>query len=531
MSQTARKFISLLISCALLLTCVSGCGSDSGKKYKSLFEKGIVMVNGIQIRTIDLDAPEGCFAEYFEIDGLKNQTVEDQINRRIKRTMDDMRKEEFIPPYRGISLKMKQYSDMNRMYHMYMFPEFNCNNILSVNAACYMWFNDESGSTEFSYSYVLPMTFDLSTGKELALSDFFAPGTDYIEMINRNIDQCLMKSGFDGESNEFSPYSDLAVVSPFKSIKPGQKFLVGREGNICLYFDYDTPEFYAWFHPYPIALSSDEIDGALLPFRAAGQRLYEEEGKLCRFSARYDTQTVARSDTSDSRRVFSGQYKYLKDTPEKIVRQMEAITFDKEHLPVSDEVIKKKAAKILGKKKGMILSGDINTNACFNRSPVYYSFVTQINYSVTTEDAWTPENPNPEYFSAIYRTVYCFDADGNRLDYRSLFLEPEKADQLLEKAFLSSLSQAAEEAEDGIQWNSDRARLLVEKMLGHINGAALETEMMSLSYDLSIQETEKIIEQTLGITENAYSVMSCLLSVSYTDIGCEHFSCFKEVFE
>ena len=510
----------------------AGCENDSEKKYKGLYENGIVTVNRIQIRSMDLDVPNGCFAEYFEIDGLKDQNVEDLINRRIKSTMDDMRKEAFIPPYRGISLKLRQYSHANRTYHMYISPQFNSNNILSVSADCYMWFNDESGSTEFSYSYVIPMNFDLSTGKELALSDFFAPGTDYIEMINRNVDKHLMSGGFDGENDEFGGYAAPSLVSPFKSIKPEQKFLLDSDGNIRLYFDYDTPEFYSYFHPFSLTLSSDEMDSALLPFRAAGQQLCEEEGKLCRFMARYDDKPVTKSDNTDTGSSFDGQYKYLEGTPEKIIHQLEAITFDKEHFPVSDVVIKKKAAKMLGKKKGFNLSTDIRTNACFNKSREYYSFIRQINYSVTTADAWTPANPYPDYFSAIYRTAYCFDSGGNSLEYRSLFHHPERADTLLKKAFMISLGRTVEEMEpDGIGWNSDQAQQLVEKMLGHISGAALETDSISLSYDLSFKEIEDMIGECLGITENVYSVMNCLLVVSYSDIGCEHLAFFKEAFE
>ena len=532
MSRTACKFISLLTACALLFMCASGCGNDSGKKYRSLYEKGIVIVNGIQIRTIDMDVPGGCFAEYFEIDGLKNQTVEDQINRRIKNTMDEMQKDEFTPPYRGISLKLKQYGNLNRTYHMYISPQFNCNNILSVSATYYMWFGDENGSNEFSYSYVIPMNFDLSTGKELALGDLFPPGTDYIEMINRDIDKCLMTAGFDGDNREYGSYPDLALVSPFKSIKPGQKFMLDRDGNICLYFDYDTPEFFSGYHPYPISLSSEEIDGALLPFRAAGQQLCEDEGKLCRFMARYDQDTIERSDNTDTGRSFYGRCKNLKGTPDKILRQVEAITFDKEQFPVSDKVIKKKAAKKLGRKKGFNLSNDINTNACFNKSREYYSYIRQINYSVTTDDAWTPANPYPDYFSAIYRTAYCFDADGKRLEYRMLFRQSESADRQLKEVFTHNLGRTAKEIEsEEMGWTDDQARQLVEKMLGHINGAALEADSLSLSYDLSFEETEDIIKECLGVNENAYSVMSCLFSASYSDIGCENLAFFKEVFE
>ena len=532
MSQTACKIISLLISCTLLFVCVTGCGNNGEKKYRSLFEKGIVIVNGIQIRTIQMDVPSGCWADYFEIDGLKNQKVEDQINSKIKRTMDEMQKDEFIPPYRGISLKLKQYSDLSKTYHLNISPQFNSNNILSVLAACYMWFTDESGSTEFSYSYVIPMNFDLSTGEELALSDFFAPRTDYIEMINRNVDKYLLSGGFDGGSDEYGGYSTPTLVSPFKGIKPDQKFLLDSEGNLRLYFDYDTPAFYSYYHPSLLTLISDEFDGDFISFRAVGQQLYKKEEKLCRFMSQYNEKSETKSENTDTGRNFYGRYKYLEGTPEKIIKQVETLSFDNEKFPLSDDALKKKAAKKLGKKKGFNISTDVSTSACFNKSRDYYSFIRQINYSVSTDDAWTPANPNPDYFSCIYKTAYCFDSSGKSLEYRSLFKQPKSADDLLKKTFLSSLSKTAEEMErDGIEWRDDQAQQLVEKALGHINGVALEPDSLSLSYDISFQELEDMIADCLGISENIYSVINCLLLTSYSDIGCENLVFFNEAFE
>ena len=50
MSQTACKFIRLLIFCALLFVCVTGCENSEEKKYRSLFEKGVVIDNNIVMK-------------------------------------------------------------------------------------------------------------------------------------------------------------------------------------------------------------------------------------------------------------------------------------------------------------------------------------------------------------------------------------------------------------------------------------------------------------------------------------------------
>ena len=534
MWRTVCKFISLLTAFALLLGCLAGCGGESPaeKKARLLFEKGIITANNITIESREAARPEDSSAlyfdaQYFAIDGLKDQAVEDRINQRIFDVMDEMCQGVYLPPYRGITVKIKQYGDLVQTLHIYVTPEFNGNNILSVSAACYVWFTAENGSTDFSYSYVAPMNFDLSTGEEMTLQDFFPSRKDYLELINLSVDEGLMQGGFDGEHPSDGNYiNDLAVVSPFQSISPDQKFLISGNGDLRLFFDYDTPEFFVEFHPCELTISSDKLDGALNLFRFSGEQLCEGDETNCFFAARYDEKPVYKTEWTGERCSFYGRYKYLEGTPEAGIHQAESLTFDKERLPVSEDEIRQTAAKKIGGKKQYNLTVDVRNDVCYSKSQDYFSYIRQTNYYV---DTWTETDPDTDNFNAVYTTAFCFDSSGKRLDYRSLFNHPESADKLIKVVIVQNLEEEKKYA--SVKWTEEQAQNLLETLLPHLNGAALQTDSLSLSYDIPYWEIYDMITDCLGEMEDGYSVMEGISRINYRDLGCENLVFFKDAFE
>ena len=536
MSQTVCKFVSLLTACALLLGCLTGCGNEKEKKYKRLFDQGIVLANSVTVRTIDYDVPSGCYAEYFEIDGLADQAVEERINNRIFVEMEEMCRGEFIPPYRGIALKMKENADRASAFSVHIVPGFNSNNILSVNAACHFYFARDDYDNQFGYSYAVPMTFDLTTGEEMTLGDLFAPGTDYIGLLSRNVDECLMSGGFDGEYNEMGEYSSLRLVSPFKGLRPEQKFLINENGDIDLFFDYDTPEFYTHYNHVTLTLTSDMLGDGFTPFRVAETPLYEQEETNCLFVRRFDENPVEKTVWTDEIVGYYGRYHYLGGTPEKVVRQAEKITFDERQLPVSRQELEERVSRETGGKKKYEIITEVKTDACFNRSQRYYSFVRRTFYTVST---WT--NPDSDFKTSTYSytNAYCFDSDGRRLDYRSLFTQPENADELIRNAFLGTLKE--QQAYSRLKWSDEQAQTLAERLLSHLNGAALDAEYLTVSYDFSFWDFHDVITDCLGKAgspedpddENAFHTEDLAWELNYlryADLGCENLVCFKDAF-
>ena len=231
-----------------------------------------------------------------------------------------------------------------------------------------------------------------------------------------------MSGGFDGEYNEMGEYSSLRLVSPFKGLRPEQKFLINENGDIDLFFDYDTPEFYTHYNHVTLTLTSDMLGDGFTPFRVAETPLYEQEETNCLFVRRFDENPVEKTVWTDEIVGYYGRYHYLGGTPEKVVRQAEKITFDERQLPFSRQEMEERVSRETGGKKKYEIITEVKTDACFNRSQRYYSFVRRTFYTVST---WT--NPDSDFKTSTYSytNAYCFDSDGRRLDYRSLF-NPER---------------------------------------------------------------------------------------------------------
>ena len=533
MSRTACKFISLLVSCALLFGSLAGCSGENRakEKYRLLMEKGIVIDNGITVSNLSDNTAANVTADYIRIDGLKDQAAEDKINRRIRAVVEEMRDSDFIPPYRGISLRLnqikKQCADPVVKRSIIAYTEYNSNNLLTVNASCYVYYYDEDDSYLLSYSYAVPMNFDLTTGSELTLKDCFAPGTDYIELVNRGVDQCLMTTGFDGTQEEFGQYSHITTVSPFKTVRPEQKFLISSSGELSLYIDYDTPEFYTDNFYLALTLPWESLGTSFMPYRVSKKPLWESDETKCRFTARYNDRS---SDQSAADSTFYGSCRYSQYTPETLVKKAESLTFDSRRMPITEQEVKKRAAGKLGTKKKIRISRTVFTNACPIRSSGYYAFTRQLNLTAMPADAWTPDNPDPKVYDINYNTSYCFDREGNPIEYYSMFNDPERADALLEQAIPKSIRRIAKENHAALNMTDEQAVELVRQLIPHIDGAAPQLTFLTISYRLSDEELNAIIMKTLDEPEPNYSVYDGLRNVDYSELGCGNLVFFNQAF-
>lgn len=115
---------------------------------------------------------EGTLNGIYLISGLKNKSVEDKINNRIKEAADT------------VCSKLAQCIDDMRMV-----ITANYFNILSAYIFQYDYYSDNTISRQYEY-----LTFDLNTGDELSFDDLFPK--------NANIPSLLFKSFYDGLSTK-----------------------------------------------------------------------------------------------------------------------------------------------------------------------------------------------------------------------------------------------------------------------------------------------------------------------------------------
>lgn len=538
MWRIACKWLCLLSAGALLLGSVAGCSSKSQIQYNQLFLRGIVIDNQLTvIEHVEDDSNDPRYST-FEIDGLKNASVEDSINRRIANVFDGMCSGEFLPPYRGMSVKLRQYDSYHKTQYVSVFPVFNANHLLSVSCSCSVWYNNDDYSDYFGYSYEVPLNFDLSTGEELTLKDLFASGTDYIGLINDKVDRYLLTNGFDSgsEGADWMLSSETTLVSPFKGIEPDQKFYIARDGTVCLLFDYDTPAFYTGFHALPVSLDMRDAGDKWTPYKAPGRSLFESEQVDCRFLSGYTDRHASRGDDWKPRVHFAGEYSYREDMPEAVIQQLEAMTFDQANMPIRLDEVEKRANEKLDKSKKKNIYVHTMTNFSGIGSTDYFGFSRTYSCDVSEIDAWTETNPDPITYSLIYETSYCFDREGKLLTLSDLFKRPEQANELLEKAMLANLKQKAEASDVDRVWDEEQARAYVKQLLPHINGTSVQTDCFYLSFDLTYVEFDDMLVEFFGNAtgESDYiwktDFKSGVSFLTYHDLGCENLTIFSDVF-
>lgn len=526
-----RTVCSLLCAAAVCVTLISGmagCSQNARSLQKQLFAKGIVTANNLTVKEISKNHEDSTFLTYFEIDGLKNQAVETKINNRIREVFDFMCSDEYIPPYRGISVRLRQCQSLRQSRSVNLYPTFNCNNLLSVSAYCSVAYPsaEEGYLYAFDYSYEIPLNFDLTTGEEIMLKDLFAADTDYLDLIDRAVDEQLMKSGYDSGTEDFQQelISETMLAAPFRGIKPEQKFYLAEDGYICLLLDYDTPAFYTGFYPLILSLSANDLGDALELFKIPkGQPLYDSDETVYHFMAGTTDKSVDRTFQPKSNFEIYGEYHYQNSMPEAVVNQLDAVTFDEKYRPVDTDEIYEQMAQLYGTSDwhmnvtSLTYGGRIKSTDYFSAERSYLVYAGP-------EEAWLLDNPVT--YEQSYNTRYCFDREGQLLDIAALFTEPEQADALIKQAMTENLVRELEQSDETIPDG-----VLLEKyarmLIPHINGVNLYTDSLLLSFDLSESQMREMVYECFGdAVNNDYLYILSASTLHYQDIGCQNLIVF-----
>ena len=524
MSQIVNKIGAFLLSAALLLglsacspadphTDNSDClGKAKAELYSGLFAKGLTLENNLTVKTIH--APEDPeWAGYLSIDGLNDSAVQDKINARLKAVYEEMRNGDYIPPYRGIVQKLRQAEGGSSERTVVMNEEFNANGLLSVISCCMTQYLDPAGENVFDCSYDRTLTFDLATGEELSLADLFSEGTDFIELLNDKMDAYLLKKGFDNAaedaSEEFIYGSDLKLVAPFTSIKPGQKFYISGDGQLVLILDYETPEFmldYRGRQVFP------DIDEAFLP-ASVGRGLFRDATETYRLPVRSidpllttsEHKTITRPDGFE----ISADYALNSGLPEAVTNRIAEICTDG-FFPTDLNEFKSRAGEAAGGRE---------VNIGVERSCYFNTVADYIGLTVSDQAySWMPEELDERLWYGNDR-YFCFKgSDPEPMKYTDVFKQPEKARELTEKAMADQLSDAA-------GFDRKDAEALAALLFPHMSGFYVDTDGLCLSYDLGVTELEELFCEALHTDSDRYSGLYCS-SISYRALGCENLTLF-----
>lgn len=527
MWRTVCSLLCLAAICVTLTGGMTACSQNSKATQKQLFAKGILTENNLTFEDITKEHTQTSFALYYEIDGLKNQAVEDTINRRIREVFDLLYSDDYIPPYRGISVKLRQYQQYPKSLSVGMYSSFNSNNILSIVTYCYVTYSYEQDDNydAFGYGYEIPLNFDLTTGEELTLKDLFAADTDYLDLLNRAVDEKLLQSGYDSgsETPDQEMPSETVLTSPFKGIKPSQKFCLGDNGDICLVMDYDTPEFYTGFYPDILSFSVDEFGDALELFRLSKGSIYDSDETVYQFMVETADQSVNRTSRPKEKLEYYGEYRYRDGTPEAVLQRLNDITFGEAYQPTETEDIYEQMVQLYGD-SDWVMNVTLLTYGDNIRSPDYFSASRSCSmYAyLQNEEEWD----DPVTFEQSYQTMYCFDRKGNPVAFADLFAEPEKAQDLAARVMTEHLLQALERAGDAVPERAAAERY-VQKLLPYINGVSVSADCLYLSFDLPNLQLQEITADSFDAIEGIeYLYIQSVSTLPYRDIGCENLVIF-----
>jgi len=324
MLKSNKQFISISIL-LLSLMFLAGCSSDiepsteqtspesnsnidpvkyehMGKAISAPVEIPYLIDNPIEIITINVPNSVNSQQDYFQIDGLADQAVEDKINKDIKDLFDQLvpyTTGEKIAPFRGIKSNLQPDYKVDSSSISVM-PQFNSNNVLSV--AAYLGGSYYNSTDEYIYFSMLEtLNFDLNTGDIFTIEDVFVNNVDGLAIINDAIVNELDRTRL-FTSNDYEEYTSFPLTAPFKGISNNQKFFLTYDG-ICIVIDHNNPEFDTGFVYNSVYIPFYSVKGDIAiteRFYDKGKSIFTNEVASKRFlseNQRYESRTYNKNGT------------------------------------------------------------------------------------------------------------------------------------------------------------------------------------------------------------------------------------------
>ncbi len=512
----------------MLLTCLCGCG-ESGQteiqnhgnavanEYSDMYrQKSVMRENNITVEDIPVDS-SFAYSGYVAVHGLKDEKVEQSINEQIKQMFDRLYDDSYYPPYRGMKLRLAQFEEKHEQYEIRrdvnVYNMFNFNGVLCVYAYLDIMLED-GDNTFWSIGEADALTFDLATGEVLTLADFFDKNTDYIALLNKEVDDYLMKNGFDSGSEEKSidfeyvAGPSITLTAPFKGIKPEQKFFVDYQGGINLVMDYETPEFRVG--DFPITLDLDRDVNQVLCSNGKYNDIFTDNAEnLCLVENVNDyTKKVDIFESFEAGQNFKVYLNLVTSSalPEKVGAAVEEVMRDYEHAPI-DVTAQYRFAKATADFSDWSMSCMKNASLVCVRDYVGV-------YDMMYVDI---ESDYQYYDSCMMFTTFKGD-NPEPLRIENVFVNPADASALIEKAIIDNLVRKyGEEIEPD-------ARAIASELCTRVSGFIVQPDLFNLSFNMPINELQSMIDEHFD-TELAISPYEVGL-VSYRDIGCENLNIF-----
>ena len=216
--------------------------------------------NNINVEYVTVSQED--YSNYIRISGLKNKSVEQDINRQIREAFYSLYENPELPPYVGIEARLKAFEEgATEDNFVSVFAVSSFNNMMSV--ILNRRYHTYRGSFYDEYTYLSvedlhTLNFDLNTGKQIRFTNLFPDGTDGLAYVNGLISDYSKSPEAPPNPHEYYDYerSMPKFVSAFRGIDENQKYYIdGSSGNLVIVFDYENPEVFSDFMPSEFSVS------------------------------------------------------------------------------------------------------------------------------------------------------------------------------------------------------------------------------------------------------------------------------------
>ena len=183
--------------------------------------------------------------QYPQINELSDSTVQDGINTVLRETAMNAENEGLQNAYELVKVKEDGYTGSPNMCETYFdySVKYNQNGLLSLILMDYQYAGGAHGNT-IQTAY----TFDLQTGKVLALSDLMKNDSGYVSYINSAVRQGIDERVKAGNLYEFED-------GKFQSIKDDQNYYLSNSGVVIYFQQYEYFPYVSGIQEFQIGFS------------------------------------------------------------------------------------------------------------------------------------------------------------------------------------------------------------------------------------------------------------------------------------
>lgn len=501
---------------------------------KSSFSGYTVRMNNLQYHLIDSsnrlnessDEPP-----YHRIDlmieGLKDKSLEEKINTKIISQVNEFTDLKRVPDAQGIkALQAKGLDPAKfRSKEVYVMPYCNMGNILSlaVYSSAYYKLSDESF---IPLSECKTFNIDLNSGKEICISDLFADNVDGIKYLNDAVNEAISKIGtYDNPFIDiyFDEDYTLSLAGAFTGLKENQKYyLNGKNGNLVLIFDKETPEFHSRDGVSLLQIDITEV-AAFDRFIFEGENIYESDElvyNLIQRPLRADM-NLSSFDKYDPIPEITGViiidspvYKELTEAQQRFVSfSDEDIAEIKNIFTEKTESFRRQYAVDTTRYEGHLESHGLRYGnyICLSRNEIHY---------MSRDDIWKPLFSDTSYETRCYKI-----GEDEPLKIEDLFKDPENWKEKVAPAIAkSALNYFGPSSSTPL--NPDLMLQMGRDLLDYCTSFSITGDSLRFSYSPPEGFLYDYLPADIKLLENYYYFEYFAESIPFADIGCEHLNIF-----